>query len=62
MNNQPGPQSFSDRLAAARAADEVLNIKSSKAALNGQVSSADEELSAWNNYDRYFKFASIART
>jgi len=62
MNNQTGPQSFSTRLAAAREADEVLNIKSPKAALNGQISAADEELSAWNNYDRYFKFGSIARS
>jgi hypothetical protein len=62
MNKPTGPQLFSTRLAAAREADEVLNIKSPKAALNGQISAADEELSAWNNYDRYFKFGSIARS
>lgn len=62
MNNPREQQSFSSRLAAARAADEALNIKSPKAALNGQISSANDELSTWNNYDRYFKFASIARS
>jgi hypothetical protein len=55
-------QTFPARLAGARAAEESLKIKSPKAALNGQISSGDEDMSSWDNYDRYFKFGSISKT
>jgi hypothetical protein len=57
--NTPASTSFVERLAAARAADEELGIKNPRTFLNGQISVADENMSAWNNYDRYFKFSSI---
>jgi len=57
-----GRDAFTSRLAAARAADEALDVKSPRASLNGQISMADEDSSSWNNYDRYFKFSSIARS
>lgn len=59
MKSMPDAITFVDRLVAVRAADRELHIKDPSTFLNGQISAGDENLSAWNNYDRYFKFASI---
>jgi hypothetical protein len=54
-------RNFEQRLASVRAADRELNFKGQTAYRNGQILAADDDLSNWDNYDRFFKFYNISR-
>jgi hypothetical protein len=50
---------FKTRLAAVRDADEKFDLKQDRDYRNGQILASDDDISAWDNYDRYFKFYNI---
>jgi hypothetical protein len=50
---------FSKRLMAVRSADEG-SLKLQGAYRNGQILAGSDDMSAWDNYDRYFKFTNIS--
>lgn len=50
---------FSSRLASLRASAQVGQVKSETAYRNGQLLANSDDVSQWDNYDRYFKFYSI---
>jgi hypothetical protein len=51
---------FSKRLTAVRASDESGSVKLAGAYRNGQILAGSDDMSAWDNYDRYFKFTNIS--
>lgn len=51
---------FSKRLIAVRSADEAGSLKLQGAYRNGQILAGSDDVSAWDNYDRYFKFTNIS--
>jgi hypothetical protein len=52
-------QAFSSRLEAVRAADAVQPLRREGAYRNGQLLANSDDVSQWDNYDRYFKFYSV---
>jgi len=50
---------FLERLETARAANKEKNIVSQTAYRNGQILLGDDDVSNWDNFDRYFKFYNI---
>ena len=50
---------FSSRLAAVRSSDEIGEIRATSGYRNGQLLVQSDDVSQWDNYDRYFKFASV---
>ena len=55
----PKAEGFSSRLAAVRAADAADPIRRGSAYRNGQLLANSDDVSQWDNYDRYFKFYNI---
>ncbi len=51
--------SFSERLKAVRAANVENGITSPTAYKNGQILLGDDDVSNWDNFDRFFKFYNI---
>ena len=51
----PSERSFSTRRDTVRAANAALGLASTHVYKNGQVSDLEDD-SAWDNFDRYFKF------
>jgi hypothetical protein len=50
---------FSCRLATVREADEKLGLRGEYEYRNGQILANSEDVSQWDNFDRYYKFGSI---
>jgi len=55
----PSRTDFKTRLAAVRDADEKFDLKQDRDYRNGQILASGDDISAWDNYDRYFKFYNI---
>jgi len=51
---------FRQRLQAVREVEGERSIKMSGVYRNGQVVSSLDDVSAWDNFDRYFKFYNIS--
>jgi hypothetical protein len=51
---------FSKRLVAVRESDQAGSVKLAGAYRNGQILAGSDDMSAWDNYDRYFKFTNIS--
>ena len=50
---------FSSRLAAVRSSDRISKVRREAGYRNGQLLANSDDVSQWDNYDRYFKFYSI---
>jgi hypothetical protein len=53
------PAEFASRLQAVRAANAEHPTISATAYINGQISEGDQ-VSDWDNFDRYYKFYNIS--
>lgn len=51
---------FADRLEAVRFSDDESLTEIATGYQNGQVSSVDDDVSNWDNFDRYYKFFNIS--
>lgn len=54
-----GSADFKSRLDAIRRADATKSIGCGHAYRNGQVLANNDDVSHWDNFDRYFKFYNI---
>lgn len=53
------PSEFASRLEAVRAANAERRFASPNAYINGQITDGDQ-VSDWDNFDRYYKFYNIS--
>jgi hypothetical protein len=53
-------EEFRERLQAVRESDLEAPLKRDGVYRNGQVLASSDDVSAWDNFDRYFKFYNIS--
>lgn len=53
-------EDFRRRLSAVRSIENAQSVKMAGVYRNGQVVSSLDDVSAWDNFDRYFKFYNIS--
>lgn len=55
----PHSNDFAARLAAVRSSEVIDELRSTSGYRNGQLLESSDDVSQWDNFDRYFKFYSI---